>query len=159
MQAAARQCGFHLKVYDRLLADLGDQHLALEPAPGLKTAGWLLGHMIVTGDFAGRLCGLPPVAPKEWRAMFSPGTAPSLDAKTYPPMKELLAAFRSIYGGLAANGPNASAELLAAPNPYETARGAFPTAGDFAAYLLTGHMSYHLGQLSGWRAAARGSLP
>ena len=51
MQAAARQCGFHLKVYDRLLADLDDRHLALEPAPGLKTAGWLLGHMIVTGDF------------------------------------------------------------------------------------------------------------
>ena len=159
MQAAARQCGFHLKVYDRLLADLDDGHLALEPAPGLKTAGWLLGHMIVTGDFAGRLCGLPPVAPKEWRAMFAPGTTPSLDASTYPPMKDILAAFRSIYGGLAANAPNASAEVLAAANPYESARGAFPTAGDFAAYLLTGHMGYHLGQLSGWRAAARGSLP
>ena len=33
MQAAARQCGFHLKVYDRLLNDLDDRHLALEPAP------------------------------------------------------------------------------------------------------------------------------
>ena len=112
MQAAARQCGFHLKVYDRLLADLDDRHLALEPAPGLKTAGWLLGHMIVTGDFE-----------------------------------------------LAADGPKASAELLSVPNPHESARGAFPTSGDFAAYLLTGHMSYHLGQLSGWRAAARASLP
>ena len=71
MQAAARQCGFHLKVYDRLLSGLDDRHLALEPAPGLKTAGWLLGHMIVTGDFARRLCGLPPVAPKEWRPLFS----------------------------------------------------------------------------------------
>ena len=111
--------------------------------------------MIVTGDFARRLSGLPPVAPKEWRPLFSPGTTPSLDAKSYPPMKDLLDAFRSIYGGLATGAPNASAELLAAPNPYETARGAFPTSGDFAAYLMTGHMSYHLGQLSGWRAAAR----
>ena len=74
-------------------------------------------------------------------------------------MKELLDAFRSIYGGLATDGPNAASELLAVPNPYETARGAFPTSGDFVVYLLTGHMSYHLGQLSGWRAAARSSLP
>jgi hypothetical protein len=111
MQAAARQCGFHLKVYDRLLSGLDDRHLALEPAPGLKTAGWLLGHMIM----------------------------PAVRA--------------------ASDGPNASSELLAVPNPYESARAAFPTSGDFVGYLLTGHMSYHLGQLSGWRAAARGSLP
>ena len=115
MQAAARQCGFHLKVYDRLLADLDDRHLALEPAPGLKTAGWLLGHMIVTGDFARRLCGLPPVAPKEWRALFSPGAAPSLDANTYPPMKELLGAIRSIYGGLAADGPKGVCRVAVGP--------------------------------------------
>ena len=96
MQAAAAQGAFLLNQYAHLFADLGDQHLALEPIPGLKTAGWLLGHMIVTGDFAGRLCGLPPRAPKEWRSLFSPGTTPSLDARTYPPMHELIDTFRSV---------------------------------------------------------------
>lgn len=153
MQAAAIQCGFLVRQYERWFVDLGDQHLAIEPAPGLKTAGWLLGHMVVTGDFARRLCGLPPLAPKEWRSLFSPGTTPSHDATTYPRMQELIGAFRAVYGDLATNAPATSAEALGAANPYEKARPAFPTAGDFAVYLMTGHLAYHLGQLSMWRAA------
>ena len=154
MQAAAKQGAFLLEQYERWLADLGDEHLALEPVPGLKTAGWLLGHMVVTGDFARRLCGLQPLAPKEWRSLFSPGTTPSLDASNYPPMQELVDTFRSVYRDLTTAASTASPETLAAPNPYERARPAFPTAGDFATYLLTGHFAYHLGQLSMWRSAA-----
>jgi hypothetical protein len=30
----------------------------------------------------------------------------------------------------------------------------FPTFGHFATYIMTGHLGYHLGQLSAWRAAA-----
>jgi DinB family protein len=154
MHAAAIQGAFLLKQYDRWLADLDDRHLALEPAPGAKTAGWLLGHLVITGDFARRLCGLPHLAPKEWRTLFAPGTTPSRDAGTYPPMRELIDTFRAVYADLAANAPSASAEALAAINPYESARAVFPTAGSFAAYILTGHLGYHLGQLSMWRAAA-----
>lgn len=154
MQRAATQCAFHLKVYKGWLANLEDQHLGLEPGPGLKTAGWLLGHLVVTGDFGRKLCGLPPIAPKTWRPLFSPGTTPSHDAASYPPMKELLDAFHAVYTDLSTNGPSAAPGTLALPNPYESARQTFPTAGDFAAYLLTGHLAYHLGQLSMWRAAA-----
>ena len=154
MHHAAAQANFLLGQYERWFDDLGDQHLALEPAPGLKTAGWLLGHMIVTGDFARRLCGLPPVAPKEWRGLFAPGTMPSLDAGTYPPMQDLIDTFRSCYRDLITKAPAASSDVLTAPNSYERARPAFPTAGDFATFLMTGHLAYHLGQLSMWRAAA-----
>jgi len=35
----------------RWLADLTDDHLALEPIAGTKTAGGLVGHLSVTGDF------------------------------------------------------------------------------------------------------------
>ena len=58
----------------RWLADLTDDHLALEPIAGTKTAGWLVGHLSVTGDFGRRICGLTPMCPKEWRAIFNPGT-------------------------------------------------------------------------------------
>jgi hypothetical protein len=154
MQAAAIQGGFLLSQYERWLTGLKDQHLGLEPTPGAKTAGWLLGHLVVTGDFARRLCGRPPLAPKEWRPLFAPGTSPSHDARSYPPMQELIDTFRAIYEDLVTNAPAASPEALAAPNPFEAARQAFPTAGSFAVYLLTGHLGYHLGQLSIWRAAA-----
>jgi len=159
MQAAAVQGAFLLKQYERWLADLEDQHLAHEPTPGSKTAGWLLGHLVVTGDFARRLCGLTPIAPKEWRPLFAPGTTPSRDSGTYPPMQELLGTFRAVYGDLMANAATASPERLAEPNPFEPARPAFPTGGDFAVYLLTGHLGYHLGQLSIWRTAAATTDP
>ena len=154
MQAVVTQTAFLLGQYERWFLDLEDRHRALEPAPGAKTAGWLLGHLIVTGDFARKLCGLSPLAPREWRSLFAPGTTPSRDAGTYPPMQDLVAMLRAVYTDAAANASNASPEALALPNPYEPARAAFPTAGEFAAYLLTGHFGYHLGQLSLWRAAA-----
>lgn len=138
----------------RWLADLNDDHLALEPIAGTKTAGWLVGHLAVTGDFGRRLCGLTPMCPKEWRAVFNPGTFPSLDRSVYPPMSVLCDAVGNVYRDFFASAPGASDDVLTLPNPYTPAIGAFPTAGDFAAYLLTGHLGHHFGQLGSWHAAA-----
>jgi hypothetical protein len=138
----------------RWVTDLNDNHLALEPIAGTKTAGWLVGHLSVTGDFARRICGLTPICSKEWRAMFNPGTFPSLDRSTYPPMEQLRATLVEVYKDLFTSGPSATAEVLSQPNPYTPALGAFPTSGDFAAYLMTGHLAHHLGQLGSWHAAA-----
>jgi hypothetical protein len=138
----------------RWLADLNDNHLAVEPIAGTKTAGWLVGHLAVTGDFGRRLCGLTPICPREWRALFNPGTFPSLDRSIYPPMATLCETVGDVYHDFFASAPNASDDVLAAPNPYTLAIGAFPTAGDFAAYLMTGHLAHHFGQLGSWHAAA-----
>jgi len=134
--------------------DLTDAHCALAPTAGGKTAGWLLGHLSVTGDFARKLCGLAPMCSKEWRAMFNPGTQPSTDASVYPSLAELRATLKSVYVDLYENGPNGPAAQLGLPNPYTPAIEAFPTAGDFASYLMTGHLAHHLGQLTAWRVAA-----
>ena len=138
----------------RWLADLNDNHLALEPIAGLKTAGWLVGHLSVTGDFGRRICGLTPMCPKEWRALFNPGTFPSLDRSIYPPMAELCETVANVYRDFFASAPGQPEDVLALPNPYTPALTAFPTSGDFAAYLMTGHLAHHLGQLGSWHAAA-----
>lgn len=138
----------------RWLADLTDDHLALEPIRGTKTAGWLVGHLSVTGDFGRRICGLSPMCPKEWRALFNPGTFPSLDRGAYPSMTELREMVANVYRDFFTSAPNAPVETLALPNPYTPAIGAFATAGDFAAYLMTGHLAHHFGQLGSWHAAA-----
>ena len=159
MKAASTQCAFLMSQYDRLLAGLDDRHRAFAPWPGAKTAGWLVGHLAVTGDFTRRLCRLPPLAPKEWRVLFSPGTTPSTDAGTYPPMAQLVESIRTIYAELAEHANSATPEKLAEPNPLERARAVYPTGGEFAVYLLSGHLGYHLGQLSQWRAAAASTFP
>jgi hypothetical protein len=138
----------------RWLADLNDNHLALEPIAGTKTAGWLVGHLAVTGDFGRKICGLTPMCPKEWRLLFNPGTFPSLDHSVYPPMATLRDTMVNVYRDFLHSAPEASEEILAMPNPFTPAIGAFPTAGDFAAYLMTGHLAHHFGQLGSWHAAA-----
>ena len=154
LSAYTRQGRFILGQGKRLLADLTDDHLALEPIAGTKTAGWLVGHLSVTGDFGRRLCGLAPMCPKEWRALFNPGTFPSLDRSTYPPMAELRETVANVYYDFFASAPDAPDDVLALPNPYTPALNAFPTAGDFAAYLMTGHLAHHCGQLGSWHASA-----
>ncbi|NUQ12280.1 MAG: DinB family protein [Gemmatimonadaceae bacterium] len=154
LSVLAPQGRFILGQSRRWLADLNDSHLALEPLAGLKTAGWLVGHLAVTGDFGRRICGLSTICPKEWRTHFNPGTFPSPDPATYPPMAELRDAMLNVYRGLFAEAPSAPDEVLSRPNPYVPAQPFIPTAGEFAAYLMTGHLAHHLGQLSSWHAAA-----
>ena len=154
MNAHVTQCRFLLTVAERALAGLGDEHRALEPQPGAKTAGWLIGHLSVTADFGRRLCGRKPICPKEWRAAYNPGTTPSTRSADYPPMATLVAMMRSVYEDLCEAALAADAQTLAGPNTFEPARAAYPTARDFVQYMITGHLAYHLGQLVAWRAAA-----
>lgn len=154
LSAFTRQGKFIFGQGKRWLADLTDDHLGLEPIAGVKTAGWLVGHLSVTGDFGRRICGLKPICPKEWRAQFNPGTFPSLDRSTYPPMAELREVVANVYYDFFASAPGAPEDVLAVPNPYTPASVAFPTSGDFAAYLMTGHLAHHFGQLGSWHAAA-----
>lgn len=150
----AAQGRFILWQGKRWMRDLDDSHRALAPVASGKTAGWLIGHLAVTGDFGRRLVGLKPSCPKEWRALFNPGSVPSLDASIYPPMATLRDTMRNIYADLFTAGPEAASDVLALPNAYTPALEAFPSAGEFAAYLMTGHLAHHLGQLSAWHLAA-----
>jgi hypothetical protein len=132
---SVRQCRHLLTVAEPLLQDLDDSHRAIGLDAGTKTAGWLVGHLAVTGDFGRKLCGRPPLCPE------------------YPPMAALCERFRAVYTDLCEAALQADAPLLARENPFAPGRASFATAGDFVTYLLAGHLGYHLGQLSGWRAA------
>jgi hypothetical protein len=126
MNLPSPQCRHLISLAHPVMSDLSDAHRALEPSPG---------------------------CPSEWRARFNPGTPPSHDPGVYPPMASLRDAFHAVYTDLAESAPGVTAGLDG-PNPFVPARGAFPTAGDFLAYLMTGHLAYHLGQLVAWRGAA-----
>jgi hypothetical protein len=152
MQATSSIC-LHLIGYaDKLFIDLTDEHLALASERGVKTAGWLIGHLCVTGDYTRRKIGRPPLTPKDWGPKFGPGTSPSRSRQDYPDMNALRAAFYGIYRDLAAVAPTLAPDLLATPNPFEPARFRFATLGDFTTWIMTGHLGYHLGQLSEWRS-------
>ena len=154
MQATVEQSTYLLALAEPVLTLLDDSHRALEPVPGAKTAGWLVGHLAISGDFARRLCRRPPLCPAAWRNAFAPGTQPSLEAGDYPPMVALKTTFFAVYRDLSDAALGAAPDVLAAANPYAPARTAFPIVHDFVAYLMTAHLAYHLCQLTGWRTAA-----
>jgi hypothetical protein len=154
MKESVAQCRFLSAVLAEAVVGLDDSHRSLLPQTGAKTAGWILGHLAVTGDFARKLCGRPPLCPKDWRAKFNPGTNPSTNPDDYPPMADLISNVRAVYADLCDAAMTANSAHLAMPNPFVPAQRAFPTAGDFVPYLLAGHLAYHTGQLVGWRAAA-----
>jgi hypothetical protein len=147
----------HLLTYaEPMLRDLKDDHVALAAHNG-KTAGWLLGHLCITGDFIRRKMGRPPLTPKEWGARFAPGSTPSSTASDYPPVADLRAAFDAVYRDLSDSAPSISEEVLAAPSPFEPGRARFPTTREFLTWIMTGHLGYHIGQLHGWHGEMAGS--
>jgi hypothetical protein len=156
LSIAAAQCRQQVEFVRGLTRGLDDSHRALTAHAGGKTGGWLLGHIAVTGDYARKLCGRPPICPVAWRALFSPGTIPSTTASDYPAMDELRDAVIAVYSDLADAAPALGADAQAAPNRFTPVAREFPTTGEFVTYLMTGHIAYHLGQLQAWRAACVG---
>lgn len=154
-ETIARQSRYLMWFVEPMLAGLDDSHLSLEPVAGNKSAGWILGHLAVSGDFGRRILGRTPICPKEWRAIFSPGTKAGDTAATgYPRMSDLVRMFREVYKDLPDALVAADAAMLEAPNPFEPAREGFRTVGEFVPWLLTGHLAYHVAQLGDWRRAS-----
>jgi DinB superfamily len=154
MNPSLVQCRYLLSVAELVFANLDDSHRALEPRPGMKTAGWLVGHLAVSGDFARVLCGRAALCPPGWRPLFNPGSEPSGDPNVYPAMAALCDAFRLVYADLLVATVEVDPSALSVANPFPPARAGFPTSGDFVAYLMSSHLAYHLGQLVAWRNAA-----
>lgn len=139
----------------RLTADVSDADLYKQPAPGMNPAGWLLGHLALSNDFALSIMGEATVCPAEWSQWFGPKSVPLAEGMPRPKKNEFLSMIETGYAKVSAalaKGP--APDKLAAPNPIDFLRGPLPTAGDLLAHLLTTHVATHLGQLSAWRRAA-----
>jgi hypothetical protein len=148
MKNAAIVCTHLLNYAHQFVPSLTDADLAVSREPGAKTIGWLLGHLCVTGDFVRRKSGRSALTPKEWGPLYGPGSKASASASDYPPMAVLVKSLNDIYSDLASFAPTLEEEILARPNPYEPATGTYRTLGEFAGWIMTGHLGYHLGQLS-----------
>ena len=71
----------------------------------------------------------------------------------FPGKDEILGALASQHTRLGPALTAADPAFLAQPHPNEKRRGHFPTVGDFAIFLMTGHEMDHLGQIAAWRRA------
>jgi hypothetical protein len=140
--------------YARKLADgIAEADMAVQPAPGMNTPLWILGHLAIVADYAAKLLGEPRECPRPWHVAFGPGSKPDTVPEPAPTKAELLAALESQHARISAAAARVDAERLRQPHPFELAplKAAFPTVGELLTHMMTTHPAMHLGQLSAWR--------
>lgn len=83
--------------------------------------------------------------------LFNAGSKVTAVRATYPAKDALLKAVEQGYQQVRERAASAAPEVLARPTTIQRAKETLPTSKELLAFLLTGHMGVHLGQLSSWR--------
>ncbi|HEY4329087.1 MAG TPA: DinB family protein [Phycisphaerae bacterium] len=138
----------------KLVADLSDEQLCVQPAPKTNHPAWVLGHLLLVDyAFLNTVSGKPVPAwvDDAWKAAYGGKSEPVADKSKYKPkqfyVEKLVAVREEIYAKLKTLTP---AELDA-PHPDPARRERMPTVGHAIVFYGTWHEAYHSGQLSTWR--------
>jgi hypothetical protein len=91
--------------------------------------------------------------PEDYYKIFEKGQVchDDLEANIYPSKNEILENFRYSMQVVAESLSQADITVFDKVNPFPAAIDRFPTVGAFVSYLLSAHISGHLGQISSWR--------
>lgn len=143
----------NLDYAQRLVADLDDDALALQPAAEMNHAAWVLGHLATVSDrvAGGMLLGLTPRLPDQWDELFGVKSIPTDERARYPGKQDLVEALIATHGVIDEKMGEMSDDLLAQPTSHERFAKRFPQMVEALIHVLVGHEQMHLGQLSAWR--------
>jgi hypothetical protein len=146
---------FNLNYLRMLAADFAEEDLGRPPYPGGNPPIWILGHLAVATDYAGKMLGLRPACPREWHAQFAPGTSPAAIKTPYPTKADLVGAIENGHRRVAEALAAADAEALAQPHQVEILRQTIlKTNAEVLSHLMCTHESFHIAQLSTCRRAS-----
>ncbi len=137
----------------RLVADIPEEKMAVQPAEGMNHAAWVLGHLAYVFDSMIAVWGQKPSMSPEWKALFNVPSKPMPESNKYPSKAELWDAYQQAYQRIVEAVRSASDEDLAREFPNPKLRTSLPTVGVAMVHILTSHQGQHLGQLSAWRRA------
>jgi hypothetical protein len=151
LDSALKVNQFLMQYCRMLVGDIAEDRMAEQPLPGVNHPAWILGHLAFSADRARRLLGAEKELTAVWTQLFGPGSKPSVSRSDYPPKDELVRAVEQGFERLRQQAAAASLEQLAQPSTNPYTKDALPTVKDGVAFLLTGHLGVHLGQLSMWR--------
>jgi|SRR6516225_9997281 hypothetical protein len=152
MLDTAIQVNLFLMQYCRmLLAEITDERMTEQPMAGVNHPAWILGHLAWTADGTLEKLGGEKVLPALWATIFGAGSKPSVSRGDYPPKGELSRAVEQSYEHLRQKAATTSREQLSRPTTNPRAKQVLPTLKEMVAFVLSGHLGVHLGQLSSWR--------
>src|SRR5262245_60307850 len=123
----------------RLVADIPDEKMAAQPAPGMNHAAWVLGHLTYVLDSMIGVFGEKPTMSAEWKELFNVPSKPLPDRSKYPSKAELLAAYEQSYRRLVERIKAAPSEEFDKEFPNPRLRPLLPTVGMAMVHILTSH--------------------
>ncbi len=134
----------------KLLADIPEDRMTHQPAPGMNHPAWIVAHLSGYHDtLVSLIRGRAFDDPKGHR--FGMQSKPEAELSVYGTKADLLAEYErghaAVADALAAMDP----ARLEADTPLERWRPVMPRIGHVLAYVMLVHPSTHLGQLSAWR--------
>jgi len=124
-----------------------------QPYPGANHPVWIVGHIADSMGFGAQLAGVDYKAPDGYGALFGMNSSPEDAAAKYPDLAAVLAELDRAVGIIGPALEAVTDEQLAAEMPDEGFRKMMPTVGDGLTFLVNGHITTHVGQLSAWRRA------
>jgi hypothetical protein len=151
LQSAIQVNLFFIQHCRRQVADIADERMAEQPVAGVNHPAWILGHLAWTADRALEMLGESETLPAEWASLFGRGSVPSSSRDAYASKDELLRAVDAGYQQLRQRAASAIPEQLSRPTTNPLMKETLPTLKELIAFVLSGHMGMHLGQLSSWR--------
>lgn len=137
----------------KLVADLSDNQMCLQPAPGMNHPAWVLGHLYVVefNLFKTVNGGQGPTPDPALAEIYGMNSKPVADQSKYLPKAFYVEKLAEMRAKIIARIKELTPEDLAQPHPDPARRERFPTI--LHALMLYGiwHETYHAGQLSAWR--------
>lgn len=138
----------------RLVADLTDQQMTLQPAPAGQAPSnhpaWVLSHLnvylpLLSLAIEGKTFDDPKEHP------FGMKSKPLADASVYDAKENLISDFVDYHQKIIGQLESADVAVLETPVQLERWQAIMPTVGVCLPYLLCNHENLHLGQISAWR--------
>jgi len=139
---------------ERMVAPLSDAQMIVQPVARvmMNHPAWILSHLNVYAPIAAAMLSRRAFEDPIDHP-FGQKSAPSGDARVYPPRATLLADYLRLHDEALRALETADDSVFAEANPIERWRGMHPRIGDMLVTLMVKHESMHLGQLSAWRRA------
>lgn len=142
----------NLEYAQKLTADLPADKWAVQPAPGMNHAAWVIGHLARTSEVVASLLDKQPATqPENWQELFGPVSIPVADASAYPAGEILLDALEAAHKRVTAAIHAVDLAILDEPPAIARLVSRFPTLRPFVTHVMLTHEMLHLGQLSAWR--------
>jgi uncharacterized damage-inducible protein DinB len=139
----------------KLVEDMRDAPLTQPTPRGGNHPLWVIGHVAYVEANIPRVLFGEPNALEHWAPLFAPGTEPTTDASAYPPIDEVLGAYRQararnlkILDEIGESGLDQPTK-----SPPRGLEGTLGTAGQTFLLIAMHHM-HHRGQVADARRAA-----